>query len=267
MTVPHAANTSVQPSAFLDSNVLVRLFLFWDACRAASLELDMVSGWADLKAALERGGVDADALNRDDGGFVRQGMTSFQRLSAAGPYHLFTSRACWSEAHHVLLEAKGLEQLVRQGVPFSLRVKRPQVLYRSALQQGDYGRLEEDIDEFRESLRFDHHLDVIDVEDLSSGFEVPAASIWEAASAVWSHVLMEVFDAYIYAAAVRIAADLFITADGSLQDALRHLSDPQGDWVALTGSLKSALGLDQSAPLPRPLAPGRDLPNSGTNSI
>ena len=249
-------------SAFLDSNVLVRLFQFWDACRHIEIPLDDVSEWKELKTGLQSAGASIDALNREDGGFVREGLTSFQSLSeAVHSYQYFSSRVCWSETHHVLLEQRGLEQLILQGVPHSLRVKRPQVLYRVALEQDDYLQLEQDLQDFRDALHLDYGLDVIDVEDASAGFPVTPDSIWTTAKAVWSRVLMEVIDAYVYAAAIRIEADVFITSDTSLRDALRRLRQPEGDWVRAAASLKEVLGLDLDALLPQPIKPTDPLPD------
>lgn len=263
MTTPRMGGAIVQPGTFLDSNILVRLFLLWDVCRSAGIRLDDFSEWVDLKSALKTATGTTTAMNRDDGEFVRLGLISFLRLSeGTGVYHYFTSRVCWSEVHHVLLEARGLEQLVLQGVPHSLRIKRPQMLYRVALERGDYVRLDADLDDFREALRLDYGLDVIDVEDPSAGFAVTSDDIWTAAQVVWSHVLMEVIDAYIYGAAVRIAADIFITADESLRTALGHLSRPQGDWVPLVASLKQALELSTDALLPQPIHPSEPLPGA-----
>ena len=261
MTTAGPAGANLQLSAFLDSNILVRLFQFWDACKRAEVLLADVSTWEELQVALQVAGVGMDALNREDGGFVKEGITSFQRLSdAAHAYQYFSSRVCWSEAHHVLLEAQGLERLIRKGVPHSLRVKRPQVLYRVALEESDYLQLDQDLKEFRDSLKLDYGLDVIDVEDASAGFEVTADSIWNTARAAWSRVLMEVIDAYVYAAAIEIEADIFITSDGSLRDALVHLADPKGDWVPTATSLKEELGLSSDASLPQPIRPQGQLP-------
>ncbi len=71
----------------------------------------------------------AAELNSADASIVSVGMTYFQKLSANSTlYQYFSSTVCRSEMHHVLLESLGLESLIRQKVPHSLRVKRPQIL-------------------------------------------------------------------------------------------------------------------------------------------
>jgi len=155
-----------------------------------------------------------------------------------------------------------LEQLIRQGVPYGLRVKRPQVLFRVALEENDYVQLGADLEDFREMLKLDYGLDMIDVEDSSAGFGITPDSVWDVAQAVWSRLLMEVIDAYLFAAAISIKADFFITGDGSLRDALRRLSDPQGAWEPMAVSLKKAIGMDPGALLPCPLTPSDPLTNN-----
>ncbi len=262
MTIASASGVRVQPSVFLDTNVLVRLFQFWDTCTTAKVQLDAVSDWGELKTALESADVVTDALNKTDAQFVKDGMKLFQHLKADDGYLYFSSQVCWSELHHVLLEARGLEHLIRQRVPHSLRVKRPQVLFRVALEETDYTELGHQLQTFRDELRVDYRLDVIDVEDPSAGLWVPPDSIWVDAQEVWSHVLMEVMDAYIYAAAIRAGADVFITSDNSLRDALDRLRKPDSDWAGLASSLKEALGLESNAELPQPLKLTSELPPS-----
>ena len=200
------------------------------------------------------------SLNRADAAFVKQGLTSFKNLSAsAESYQYVSSHVAWSELHHVVLEACGLEELTRRLVPHNLRNKRPQVLYRVALEQSDYDQLNADIEQFRISLKDDYGLDVITVEDSSVGSVTDPRGIWDGARAVWSHVLMEVIDAYLYAAAVAAGADTFITTDGSLRDALNRISRPEEDWEELADSLKQALTeawrLDPFVALPRSISP------------
>ena len=89
-----------------------------------------------------------------------------------------------------------------QRVPRSVRVKRPQRLFRAALEEADYGRLRGDISRFREELRTEYGLDIVTVEDQSAGFGLDTRNIWQIAEAVWSHVLIESLDGYLYAAAI-----------------------------------------------------------------
>ena len=123
-----------------------------------------------------------------------------------------------------------------------------------------------EIDGFRDSLKLNYLIDIVSVEDSSAGTTVPVDSIWNVAEKVWSHVLMEVIDAYIYAAAIAVKADVFVTADNSLHEAIRHLSQPQDEWVPLVASLKEAVGLDMDAALPRPIKLSTALPNTECGS-
>ncbi|MDE0234789.1 MAG: hypothetical protein OXM62_07255 [bacterium] len=263
MTNAGASAAPFQPTAFLDTNVLVRLFQFWDACQTAQIRLDAISDWENLKAALAAASVATGALNGIDADYVKLGMKAFQHLqTSAGDYRYVSSRVCRSEMHHVLLEGRGLEHLKLQGVPHSLRVKRPQVLYRVALNEQDYMHLDTQLETFRTALSLDYSLEVTDVEDSSVDFGVSPDGIWDDAQAIWSHILMEVMDAYLCAAAIRIKADVFITADTSLRDALNRIRDPDSDWATLAASLKRALSMKPTEELPLPLRPGRALPTS-----
>ena len=264
MTSDGAPSATVQPSAFLDSNVLVRLFLYWDACEQANIRLDAVPDWATLKAELASAGVNTDILNKDDAELVDLGRKVFECLSASsGSYRYLASQVCWAEMHHVLLEARGLERLVRQGIPYSLRVKRPEALYRVSLQEPDYLRLEAQIDTFRISLNDDYGLDVFDVDGYRRRpMALHQSDIWASAQAIWSRVLMAVIDAYLCSAAIRARADAFVSADTNLRNALQQLRDPNGDWSAAAQSLCQALGIGAAEELPQPINPNDALPEA-----
>ena len=249
-------------SAFLDTNALVNLFVFREVCKAAGINLDAVTDWAGLKAVLEAKNEFAAELNSTDAGDVRIGITYFQKLSTNSKcYQYFSSTVCRSEMHHVLLESLGLERLISQKVPHRLRVKRPQILYRRALDTNDYVKLQEDMDGFFESLKLDYGIEIVEVELSSAGTTVTVDDVWSTAREVWSRVLIEVMDSYIYAAAVEIEADAFLTSDGSLYEALSQLSNPNPEWVPLVTSLKEALGKSTDARLPQPVRPSDPLPS------
>lgn len=248
--------TAFQPSVFLDGSVLMSLYQFWDACKSANAvdRLHELSKWKDLEEALKSAKVHVDHMKLTDD--ISRGMNAFQSLKGSlSDHHHFSSRVCWSELHHTLLEARGLEGLVHRRVPHSLRVKRPQMLYRVALQKSDYDELSSDIETFRESLREYYDLDVIDVEDPTSGSSITPRDIWDDAQDIWSHVLMDVLDAYVCAAAIRIQAASFLTGNPILRDALTPLYNPDSEWAATVESLRRALGLAPDAILPQPLTP------------
>ena len=254
MTTTDTSVTS--KSAFLDTNALVNLYWYWQACNAAGVGLDTVSEWSGLKTALEGHNQFAAELNRDDAGSVMTGMRCFQNLSSSlGNYQYYSSRVCSSEMHHVLLESLGLEQLLRRHIPHGLRVKRPQVLFRRALQSSDYDQIKSDLSDFFESLNLDYGIDIVEIEQSSAGTAVRSDDVWDIAQEVWSRVLIDVMDSYIYAAAVEIEADAFLTSDSSLLEALANLSNPTGEWIALVTSLKGALGKPAGATLPQPYRP------------
>ena len=260
MTSLETSNSGIQPSAFLDSSVLVSLYQFWDTCECANVQLDEIQNMDYLMQALEAAEVTTDALRATDTEAVKRGMLSFQSLNTSGPnYICFSSQICWSQAHHVLLEARGLEHLIRQGVPRSLRMKRPQALYRSFLQEPDYAELEDRIEAFRNTLNEDYQVDVINAEDPSVGFGITANDIWESAQAIWSHVLMEVIDAYVCAAAVRLGANVFMSQDYALRDVFKQLREPTEDWTATANALEDALGVERED-WPKPLTPASTLP-------
>lgn len=250
--------TLIQPGVFLDSSVLMSLFQFWDACKAADAtdRLHEISRWSDLETALQSAGIITDGVKPTD--TVSRGIRAFRRLTAASSVCLFySSHTCWSEVHHTLLEARGLEGLVRSGVPQSLRVKRPQMLYRLALQESDYGALRHQMKQFRDSLELDYGIDVIDVEDPARRLNFTPSEVWDCAREVWSRVLMDVLDAYVYAAAILVGADIFISKDEVLRAALEMFSDESRDWTAL----REALGMTSDAAFPKPQTPEYALPS------
>lgn len=257
MTRDRSNDKLVQPGVFIDRGVLISLFQFWDACRAADLadRLDAVTRWSDLETALESAGVTKAGRSRSDS--INRGINAFRRLTASsGTCLYYSSHACWAELHHTLLEARGLEDLVRNGVPQSLRVRRPQRLYRLALQESDYDDLRGCIRQFRDSMKLDYGIDVIDVEDPSRRLNSTSSEIWDGAREVWSRVLLDVLDAYVCAAAILVGVEILVSDDGALRDALEILNHSDRDW----NTLKEALGMAHDAPFPEPRTPMSALP-------
>ena len=253
MTIDRSSEALTQPGVFLDSGILLSLFQFWDACRAADAadRLHELSTWKNLKAELDSAGVDTDGMKAPTPDIGR-GMNAFRSLTGSfdGHYY-FSSRVCWSELHHTLLEARALEALVSQGVPQSLRSKRPLMLYREALQESDYDGLKDQVSTFRDSMNLDYGIDVIDVEDPSRGLNVAPGEIWEGAREVWSQVLMDVLDAYVCAAALLVEAEDLLSHDPVLRDALELLNDPSRDWTIL----RDMLGVAPDVAFPTPHTP------------
>jgi len=252
MTSDRSCDALVQPGVFLDRGVLISLFQFWDACKAADAadRLHELSKWKDLKAALDSAGVDTDGMKQTRN--INRGMIAFQSLTGSfSDHHYFSSRVCWSELHRTLLEARALEALIGQGVPQSLRTKRPLMIYRVALRESDYDELNDQSNTFRDSLKLDYGIDVIDVENPARGLDVTSSDIWEGAREIWSHVLMDVLDAYVCAAALLVQVEELFSDDPILRDALELLNDPDRDWTVL----REALRVPPDAAFPKPHTP------------
>jgi len=248
-------------SAFLDTNALVALFSYWQVCTSNRITLDSVVSLQDLKAKLGARIRLAKEIPADDYDPIRVGMRCFQNLTAARDRYLFyTSALCRSELHHVVLTSIASERLTRRRVPHALRVKRPQIIYRRALETSDYSTCATQLDEFIESLRLDYSVAIQEVEDPGSGAVATFETILEAARHVWSRVLIEVMDAYIFAAALMAEVDVFVTADEALRDALSKLNEPSTLWKAAARSLNIALGKGQSEALPIAMRPTGQLP-------
>lgn len=266
MTTAGSPDGGVQRAAFLDTNGLVALFSFWDAGRDAMVRLDAISDWAGLKSALEIAGVSSGTLNSENSEQIKTGMRLFGNLFRnVATYQYLTSHVAWSELHHVLLADLSMERMMLRRVPRSVRVKRPQMLFRAALQEADYQKLRADLAAFREAMKEEYGLNLITVEDRTVGVGPDPREIWQIAEEVWSHVLIETVDAYLYAAAIGGGASVFVTSDGSFRSAVNNLWQPQGNWKELVDSLKLALdGVpsleDDAVYLPQGIGLGDPLP-------
>ena len=120
--------------AFLDTNALVNLFTFWEACQIARVSLSSVSGWEFLRQDLASATAPiVSALRSNDFQPVQTGLQCFQRLDAAKTdFGFLCCQVSRSELHHVLLSATASEELHRHKVPRSLANKRPLIVYQLA---------------------------------------------------------------------------------------------------------------------------------------
>ena len=251
-----ATTVPTDRSVFIDTNALVRLFTFWEGCHEAAVRLDDVPDWKTLKSALQSSGSLAALIGGREVDDLKTGLRFFVHLRAAkGECRYFSSIACRSEFHHVLLEWLAIERLAKGRVPRSLRAKRPQMLQRIALHDSDYIGISECLDQFFDELHRDYDIDITIVEEQLTGEAVRLDDIWRTAREVWSRVLMDVIDGYIYAVAVEIEADVFVTTDTSLREALKRLHEPGRAWADLVESLNSALARSPQAGFPKPQAP------------
>lgn len=247
---------AVSKSAFLDTNALINLFDYWTACKSAGIQPVGVTTWSALKAALQKKNKWFAHVSGNDVGSMTVGMTCFDNLNNyQTTYQYYTSSICRSEMHHVILDDLAMERLIRKGIPHRMRVKRPQVLYRKVLESRDYRKVRDDLSEFFESFRLDYGIDIIEVEESAAGTAVTFGEVLSTAQEVWSRLLIEVMDSYIYAAAIAIEADVFLTSDGPLIGALNNLVHPNDEWASAVSSLKCALGMPAGASFPRPVRP------------
>ena len=245
---------NVSKSAVLDTNALIRVFDFWSICRAISVPLNNISNWTTLHSLLVRNSRSNAIFNDFKVSDVDQGLKCFNSMKTNSvSYQFYTSSICRSEMNHILLDQLANTRLIRRRIPYRMRVKRPQMLYRKALERRDYRKTKSDMAEFFESLRVDYNVDIIEIEQSS----VPFADILHTAEEIWSRILIDVMDSYIYASAVEIDADVFLTSDVLLINALSNLHRPTGDWVSLVTSLKRTLG---KSGVPEPRRPQNSLP-------
>ena len=188
----------------------------------------------------------------DDFQPVRIGHQCFQTLDAAKTdFGFLCCQVSRSELHHVLLSATASEELHRHRVPRSLANKRPLIVHRLALPSNAYAEVEGQIDDFFDSMRNEHSIGIDILEDSASSYYVASEEIFETARKIWSHVLMETMDSYIFAAAIQANADYLITSDAAFRNAVNGLQLGQGEWQPVASALKVALGGQQSPSFPK----------------
>ena len=230
--------------AFLDTNALVALFTFWEACQIANVTLSSVSSWESLKQDLASATTPFMlGLNRDDFQPVRMGHQCFQRLNASkADFGFLCCQVSRSELHHVLLSATASEELHRNRVPRSLAVKRPLNVYQLALSSSNaYSDIEGQINDFFEAMKNGHSIDIEVLEDRATSHYVASEDIFETARKIWSHVLMETMDSYIFAAAIQADADYLVTSDAAFRNTVNGLQQGQGEWQSVASALKVEL--------------------------
>ena len=54
-------------------------------------------------------------------------------------------------------------------------------------------------------------------------------SLWSPQE-IWSRILTQTMDAYIYAAAIACEADYFLTSDQALRDTANKINSPDEEW-------------------------------------
>ena len=239
--------------AFLDTNALVKLFTFWEACQIAKVSLSSVSGWQSLRQDLANATTPlVSSLESADFDSVQMGYRCFQRLDAAKTdFGFLCCQVSRSELHHVLLSATASEELHRHRVPRSLANKRPLIVHQLALPSKAYSEIEIQIDSFFDTMRNVHSINIKTLEDPANGYNIDSEEIFETARKIWSHVLMETMDSYIFAAAIQAEADYLMTSDGAFRNTVNGLQQGQGEWQVVASALKVALGSSQSSSFPK----------------
>ena len=236
--------------AFLDTTALVRLFNFWEACQVAGVSLSSVADWKSLRQDLANATTPlVAALKRDDFQSVQSGHQCFERLDASKTtFGFLCCQVSRSELHHVLLSATASEELHRHRVPRSLANKRPLIVHQLALSPNAYAEIESQIDDFFDTMRNVHSIDINILEDPANSYYVPSEEVFETARKIWSHVLMETMDSYIFAAAIQADADYLMTSDTAFRNTVNGLQQGQGEWQVVASALKVALGSNRSLP-------------------
>ena len=245
-------NEAQKKTAFMDTNALLRMFSFWEVCELAGTDMVNVEDWSKLKTALKGQNIPIiDQFNSDDFGNIQNGLHCFEALNKAKQnYEFFSCQVCRAEMHRVILSAHAHEGLRRHRVPLSLQQRRPLILHRKVLDDADYERIDQQIEHFFDTLRFTYNIDIKNVEDETHGDDKSAEEIFSIARVVWSHILTETMDAYIYAAAIACQADYFLTSDDALRETANKFSNPDNDWKDVAEALRQKLGRSETSKFP-----------------
>ncbi len=213
-----------------------------------------ISDWGELKTSLKQKGMNlVESFDKREFRYIQNGLKCFNALHRAKrerDYEFFSSQVCRAEMHRVILEAHAHNELHRIRIPLSLQENRPLILFRRVLDDSDYGRIDQQIEDFFNALRFDFGIDIKNVEDESHGNPTSIEAVFLIARAIWSRVLTQTMDAYIYAAAVACQADYFLTSDEALRETANRFSNPNDNWKQVAVSLRKELGLPKNQKLP-----------------
>ena len=245
-------NETPKKTAFMDTNALLRMFIFWEVCELAGAAMTDIKDWKELKESLKGQNIPiAEQFNRGDFQDIENGLKCFETLhNATLNYEFFSCQVCRAEMHRVILSAHAHEGLHRHRVPLSLQKNRPLILHRRILDDSDYQRIDQQIEHFFDTLRFTYNIDIKNVEDETHGDEEPVEEIFSIARAVWSRILTETMDSYIYAAAIACQADYFLTSDDALRETANKLSNPDNEWKEVADALRQKLGRPETLQFP-----------------
>ena len=133
-----------------------------------------------------------------------------------------------------------------------MRNKRPLLIYQSALDQLDFNKVNEALELFFSEMRFEQGIDIELLEENNGqGILSDPNKILDVAMVLWSHIILETLDAYMYSAAILCQADFFVTTDGALRDMTASLADQTGEYAAVAQQLRTELGLESGVRFPR----------------
>ncbi len=245
-------NENPKKIAFMDTNALLRMFIFWEACELADTAMVDVKDWKELRASLTKQNIPIlDQFNESEFRYIQNGLKCFEALHKANlDYDFFSCQVCRAEMHRVILSSHAHERLHRHRVPLSLQQIRPLILHRRVLYDSDYQRIDQQIDRFFCTLRFTYNIDIKNVEDEAHGDDTSVEEIFSIARAVWSRILTGTMDAYIYAAAVACQADCFLTSDDALRETANKFSNPDNEWKEVAEALRQKLGRPETSKFP-----------------
>ena len=226
--------------AFMDTNALLRMFGFWEACQIAGTTMTDVKDWSKLQTALKKQDKPMmDQLGREDFEYIQNGLQCFNALHKAQPkYKFFSCQICRAEMHRTLLSAQAHERLHRYRIPWSLQQSQPLILHKKILNDSDYQHIDQQIKDFFETLRRDYNIDIKNVEDSRHGDSTSTEDILLVAQEIWSRILTQTMDAYIYAAAIACDADYFLTGDRALRETANKINSPDEKWNEVAQALR-----------------------------
>ena len=221
--------------------------------------MDSVMCWQDLRSELRGKRIPiVGAFEAGDFGGVSDGLKCFQSLyQVRADYDFLTCQVSLAEMHRAILNSRAAESMIRRRVPWSLRNKRPLIVHRTVLKNRDYTAIDDQLREFFDCLSLDHGIKIQELE--VSGYGVAVEDILLTAKAIWSRVLMETMDAYIFAAAIECEADFFLTGDSVLRQAVTKLNNPTDEWTFVERAIRNALGKSRTFKFPMGVAPSYKL--------
>lgn len=254
-------------TAFLDTNALMQLSLYWEACRHTKTDLqaqmDHVQFFATVEAACATNTeLRTYQLDQPTRTAIRTGLRLFHNMfERKERWDFLTTNLCWAELRQNLFAAQIMERLSRARIPYRLQVKRPLQVFNRHLSPQDVEALGGLLDEFQAELDQKYGI-IVTVAERIDG--VTSDLIAATAEVIWTHVLMDVMDSYVYGASVLCMSEVLITGDGPLTGVVSQLWQPTSEeWKEVVASigakLEEVLG-EKRFRLPQPKGIADDFP-------